>query len=188
MKLKKNVNKQRQLIVFDLDETLVHASMAELGHPAAFAFPPYFVYQRPFAAEMLEQLAANYDLAVWSSSSREYVDAVVAQVFGDRYPIKFAWSIERCVQRVDIKSNSYVYIKDLRKIQGQGYTLDQISIVDDSPEKIARQPRNHVVITPYLGDQNDKALLDIVETFKLRSGTTESITHFPVHGAGEPDS
>ena len=107
-------DRQRQLIVFDLDETLVHASLTDLGHPIAFAFPPYFVYQRPFVAEMLEQLAANYDLAVWSSSSREYVDAVVAQVFGNRYPVKFAWSVERCVQRVDIKSKSYVYIKDLR--------------------------------------------------------------------------
>ncbi len=172
-KLNMILNKQRQLIVFDLDETLVHASMADLGHPAAFAFPPYFVYQRPFLAEMLGELAANYDLAVWSSSSREYVDAVVAQVFSTRYPTKFAWSVERCVQRVNIKSNSYVYIKDLRKIQGQGYTLDQITIVDDSPEKIARQPRNHILITPYLGGQKDRALLDIVETFKLRTATCE---------------
>lgn len=164
-----NSNKQRQLIVFDLDETLVHASMTDLGQPMAFAFPPYFVYQRPFLAEMLEELAPHYDLAVWSSSSREYVDAVVAQVFGTRYPVKFAWSVERCVQRVDIKSNSYVYIKDLRKIQGQGYTLDQITIVDDSPEKIARQPRNHILITPYLGNQKDRALLDIVGKFTLRS-------------------
>ncbi|MFZ6733729.1 HAD family hydrolase [Undibacterium sp. Ji42W] len=167
-----NSDKQRPLIVFDLDETLVHASTADLGHPATLTLTPYFVYQRPFLAEMLEQLAPNDDLAVWSSS-REYVDAIVAQVFGARYPLKFAWSVERCVQRVDIKNNSYVYIKDLRKIQGQGYTLDQVSIVDDSPEKIVRQPRNHVVIIPYLGDQNDRALIDIVETFKLRTGTTD---------------
>lgn len=167
------LNKQRQLIVFDLDETLVHASTADLDQAIAFTFPPYFVYQRPFVAEMLEELAADYDLAVWSSSSREYVDAVVAQVFGARYPVKFAWSVERCVQRVDIKSNSYVYIKDLRKIQGQGYTLDQITIVDDSPEKIARQQGNHVMIKPYLGDQKDRALLDIVETFKLRTASSE---------------
>ena len=54
---------QGKLIVFDLDETLVHASTIDLGHPAAFSFPPYFVYKRPFLSEMLEELAANYDLA-----------------------------------------------------------------------------------------------------------------------------
>ncbi|MFZ6743547.1 HAD family hydrolase [Undibacterium sp. JH2W] len=159
-------SQQRQLIVFDLDETLVHASTTDLGYPAAFGFPPYFVYQRPFLSEMLKELAPHYDFAVWSSSSREYVDAVVAQVFGARHPIKFAWSLERCVQRVDVKSNSYVYIKDLRKIQGQGYTLDQIAMVDDSPEKIARQPGNHVAIRPYTGDPADQALLDLIVHFK----------------------
>ncbi|MFZ6874159.1 HAD family hydrolase [Undibacterium sp. Di27W] len=157
---------QGQLIVFDLDETLVHASLMELGHPAAFTFPPYFVYQRPFLDEMLVALAPDFDLAVWSSSSQAYVDVVVAQVFGTRYPIRFAWSVERCVQRVDIRSNSYVYMKDLRKIQGQGYTLEQITMVDDSPEKIARQPRNHLAIHPYTGDPGDTGLLDLIAHFK----------------------
>ena len=115
---------------------------------------------------MLEALMPDFDLAVWSSSSGEYVNAVVAQVFGARYPVKFAWSVERCVQRVDIKSNSYVYIKDLRKIQGQGYTLGQITMVDDSPEKIARQPRNHLAISPYTGDPADSALLDLIGHFQ----------------------
>lgn len=162
-------SQQVKLIVFDLDETLVHASTTDLGHPAAFSFPPYFVYLRPFLANMLAALAPHFDLAVWSSSSREYVDAVVAQVFGTDYPLKFAWSVERCVQRVDVRSNSYVYIKDLRKIQGQGYTLDQIVIVDDSPEKIARQPGNHVAIAPYHGEQNDRGLLDLIENFRLKN-------------------
>lgn len=163
--------KKRKLIVFDLDETLVHASKTELGHPAAFAFPPYFVYQRPFLAEMLTTIAAEYDLAVWSSSSREYVDAVVTHVFGARYPLQFAWSVERCVQKVDVRSNGYVYIKDLRKIQGQGYKLEQIMMVDDSPEKIARQPKNHVAIAAYTGHQDDRALLDLLQRLKSKNTT-----------------
>ncbi len=110
-----------------------------------------------------------YDFAVWSSSSRDYVDAVVDSVFGAAYEVKFSWSVERCVQRIHAESNSYVYIKDLRKVQSQGYALESITILDDSPEKIARQPRNHLKIKPYLGQSNDTELLAIAAALVRRA-------------------
>ncbi|MCH8622792.1 HAD family hydrolase [Undibacterium sp. TS12] len=146
---------QRRLVVFDLDETLVHATEHALSRPAEFEITPYLIYQRPFVADMLAELATDFDLAVWSSSSQVYVDAIVSRIF--RHPLKFAWSVKRCIQRVDVRTNSYVYIKDLRKIRG--YTLEHIIMVDDSPEKIARQPRNHLHISPYLGQADDNVLL-----------------------------
>jgi len=154
---------QRQLVVFDLDETLVHASLSALSQPHDFTIPPYFIYQRPFLHDILENLAKEFDLAVWSSSSDDYVKAVVKEIFTGRYELRFAWSVDRCVQRVDVRSNSYVYIKDLRKIQGQGFILNDIIMVDDSPEKIIRQPRNHLPIAPYTGDANDRALLALAD-------------------------
>lgn len=57
----------RKLLVFDLDETLVHASKLELGRPADILYPPYFVYQRPFLNELLTNLSPSYNFAVWSS-------------------------------------------------------------------------------------------------------------------------
>ena len=59
--------------------------------------------------------------------------------------------MERCIQRVDAQSNGYVYIKDLRRVQSHGYLVERITIIDDSPEKIARQPRNHIRVKPYYG-------------------------------------
>ncbi|WP_062114038.1 HAD family hydrolase [Collimonas pratensis] len=160
---------KRRLLIFDLDETLVHATTVELSHVADFVLPPYFVYKRPFLSDLLTSVAPLYDLAVWSSSSKVYVDAVVAQVFEQKFDIKFAWAVEKCVQRIDIRSNGYVYIKDLRKIQSQGYSLDQITIIDDSPEKISRQPRNHIKIEPFLGQQNDRELLAVAAKLHARS-------------------
>ena len=164
----------RQLIVFDLDETLVHATESPLSRPADFVVPPYFIYRRPFLDDLLTGLMSDFDLAVWSSSSRAYVDAVVAEIFRKPHLLKFAWAVERCVQKVDVKTNSYVYIKDLRKIQGQGYTLERIIMVDDSPEKIVRQPRNHLPITPFTGQDDDRALIALLAL--LTSGRQPSST------------
>lgn len=161
----------RKLLIFDLDETLVHATDRRLLEPEpSFEHAPYFVYQRPFVQELLTATRHFYDFAVWSSSSKEYVDAVVKQVFGEQFPLAFAWAVERCVQRVHPQSNSYVYIKDLRKVQGQGYSVDRITILDDSPEKIVRQPKNHLQIKPYFGQANDRELLAITEILIQQAG------------------
>lgn len=162
----------RKLLIFDLDETLVHASPVQLVQAADFICGPYFVYQRPYLQALLTAMQPLYDFAVWSSSSRAYVDAVVAQVFGSEFELKFAWSVERCVQRVDVRSNGYVYLKDLRKVQGQGYAVEEITMLDDSPEKIARQPRNHFRVKPYLGQLDDRELLLVAEALRRRAGMT----------------
>ena len=149
----------RRLVIFDLDETLVHSSKSKLPLDHSLIVDSYFVYERPYTRELLNFAAEHFDLAVWSSSSQEYVQAVVGHVFGTTYPLKFSWSVEKCVQRVDPASNAYVYIKDLRKVQSHGYLVDQITIIDDSPEKIQRQPKNHIHVKPYLGSSTDSELL-----------------------------
>jgi RNA polymerase II subunit A small phosphatase-like protein len=141
----------------------VHATISRLEHAPTFEHTPYFIYQRPFVLELLTATKPFYDFAMWSSSPKEYVDSVVEEVFGEEFGLKLAWAVERCVQRVHEPSNSYVYIKDLRKVQSQGYTVDRIIIVDDSPEKIARQPRSHLQIKPYLGQTDDRELLAIAK-------------------------
>lgn len=156
------------LLIFDLDETLVHATTEQLARVADFEYAPYFVYKRPFLLELLIAAKPLYDFAVWSSSSREYVDAVVAEIFAG-FDVKFSWAVERCIQRVDTHSNGYVYIKDLRRVQSHGYPVECITILDDSPEKIARQPRNHLRVKPYHGLADDRELLTVAEELVIRS-------------------
>jgi carboxy-terminal domain RNA polymerase II polypeptide A small phosphatase len=163
----------RNLLIFDLDETLVHATTKKLATAADFECAPYFVYKRPFVFELLTATEPFYDFAVWSSASREYVDAVVEKVFGPGFDLKFTWAVERCVQRVDVHSNSYVYVKDLRKVQSQGYPVECITMVDDSPEKIARQPRNHLKIKPFSGLSDDRELLAVAEDLIRRADSSK---------------
>jgi RNA polymerase II subunit A small phosphatase-like protein len=168
---------QRRLVIFDLDETLVHATETSLDRTADFTVPPYGVYVRPHVAELLTFVRQHFDLAVWSSAERKYVEQVAHWVFGTEAPLQFVWSVERCIQRPDPRTNSYIYIKDLRKVQGQGYAVENITLVDDSPDKVRRQPRNHVRVTPFLGDPSDTALLvlrDQLAALLNPSGTATS--------------
>jgi RNA polymerase II subunit A small phosphatase-like protein len=152
-----------RLVVFDLDETLVHATKETLAYIYDFEVPPYHVYIRPFAAELISFTAKHFDIAVWSSSSQEYVEIVTAKLFGTQFPTEFAWAVQRCVQRVDPRTNGYVYIKDLRKVQKHGYTVDEIVMLDDSPEKLQRQPGRHLHVAPFTGDKDDRELLSVIE-------------------------
>jgi aminoglycoside 6'-N-acetyltransferase len=177
----------RKLLVFDLDETLVHAAATPFAHPADFVIGDYSVYVRPHASEMIALLAAHYDFGVWSSASKAYVEEVSGRLFESRFPLKFVWSVERCIQRVDVASNGYVYIKDLRKLQGLGYGLDQITVLDDSPEKISRQPRNHLRISPWVGAQDDHALADMAQLLLARCQTAmHDFTFTPITRADFP--
>ena len=155
-----------RLAVFDLDETLVHATEAPLPHPHSFKVGPYFVYVRPFASELIRTSASWFDVAVWSSSSEQYVEAVTAELFGTPYPVKFSWSVSKCVQKVDPRRNGYVYVKDLRKVMKYGYAVDEIIMIDDSPEKLQRQPARHLCLSAFTGDPSDKELLIVMERLK----------------------
>lgn len=96
------------------------------------------------------------------------MERIASEVFGT-FPLKFAWNAERCIQRVDLRTQGYVYIKDLRKVRSQGYEVERITIVDDSPEKICRQPRNHVLVKAFLGDPTDRELLAIADLLVARA-------------------
>ena len=160
-----------RLIVFDLDETLVHATEIPLCYPEAFRVGPYFVYVRPFASELIEFCASHFEIAVWSSSSERYVEMVTEKLFGTSYPVAFSWAVSKCVQKVDHKSNGYVYIKDLRKALKHGYAADEIIMIDDSPEKLQRQPTRHLCISAFTGDPLDRELLGVIERIKAMAET-----------------
>ena len=59
-------------------------------------------------------------------------------------------------------------IKDLRKVRSQGYDLESIIMIDDSPEKIIRQPKNLLQISAFEGDQSDSELLTLIDRLKAK--------------------
>lgn len=171
-----------RLIVFDLDDTLVHATEAALPCPHTFQVGPYFVYVRPFAFDLIRFCASHFEIAVWSSSSERYVEAVTAELFGTTFPVAFSWAVSKCVQKVDAKSNGYVYIKDLRKAMKYGYGADEIIMIDDSPEKLQRQPARHICLSAFTGDPLDTELLGVIERVKAMAEPVNGLTGMSAMG------
>jgi carboxy-terminal domain RNA polymerase II polypeptide A small phosphatase len=147
----------RPLLILDLDETLVYATKQPLDRTPDFDVGPFVVYRRPQLREFIESVALSYELAVWTSAGRDYASGIVADVFCD-HELRFFWSAERCTQRTNLETYERYTVKDLRKVARQGYPLEQMLMVDDSPEKLERTYGNHIWIPPFEGDLSDSEL------------------------------
>lgn len=83
----------KQLLILDVDETLVFANEKPLAdREPDFQVGPYVVYRRPFLSEFLTTVTGWFDLAVWSSASGSYVHGIVAAIFANA-SLHFVWSL-----------------------------------------------------------------------------------------------
>lgn len=149
----------RQLLILDLDETLIFASEeAPEGRLADFRVGPYQILRRPHLAEFLTFCREHFEVAVWTSSSGSYAAAVVAQIFGPDYPLAFVWALDRCTHGLRGDSPEMQPLKHLAKVRRRGYALERVLMVDDSPEKLVRSYGNLVQIRPFQGEPEDQEL------------------------------
>lgn len=158
-----SVPKQRKLVVCDLDETLVYATTVRLATHEAFTVGPYYAYLRPHLRYFLGFCASRFDLAVWTSSSEDYADAVVKQVFGSVEHLEFLWSRSRCTSRYDAVTREQYWVKDLKKIRRIGYELKHVIVVDDTAKKHERNYGNLVRVRPFEGQPDDDELLHLAK-------------------------
>lgn len=162
------------LLILDLDETLIHAAPNALGRPGDFRLFDYHVYRRPHLEAFLARCAEMFALAVWSSGSDDYVAEVVARVFPEPAALAFVWGRSRCVlprARYWAPENlgHLDYVKPLKKVAARGWPLERMLIVDDTPEKCARNFGNAIYPAPFEGDPRDDelpALARYLETLK----------------------
>ena len=159
--------RDRILLVLDLDETLIRASEVPLERAADFAVYGYHVYRRPFLAEFLTACARHFELAVWSSASDAYVEAVVERIFPDPSALHFVWGRSRATLRRSIGDvDGYMldpwdhqhYLKPLAKVKKAGWRLERVLIVDDTPAKCVRNYGNAVYARPWEGEPDDVEL------------------------------
>ncbi|MVN75638.1 phosphoprotein phosphatase [Hymenobacter sp. HMF4947] len=158
------------LLILDLDETLIHATPQKLRDNYDFQVYHYFVYKRPGLASFLQECARHFKLAVWSSASDDYVRAIVQHIFPPEIALEFVWGRSRCTPflqpEIDEKgffnldySSKYEFAKRLKKVRRQGFRLEQVLIVDDTPAKVLHNYGNAIYIKPYTGEQLDGELL-----------------------------
>lgn len=149
------------LVVFDLDETLIHASSMIAAASADFRSGPYRCIVRPGARELVAHALERFDVGVWTSAGSLHCDSVVEALFPDRSALRFVWSAERCVRIRDFDRNEIVPLKQLNKLKGLGFGLDRIVAIDDSPEKHQRNYGNLLRVKPWMGEPDDDELFDV---------------------------
>ena len=164
-----NKNDNKILLILDLDETLIHATDQKLEGEPDFSIFDYLVYKRPYLQEFLNHIKDDFLIAIWSSASDDYVEAVVKKIIPIDLRLEFVWGRSRCSYRRNIMideygyydpdpSNHHYYIKPLKKLKKQGYNLKRILIVDDSPHKSKDNYGNAIYPKAFTGDPNDMEL------------------------------
>jgi RNA polymerase II subunit A small phosphatase-like protein len=147
--------KSPNLIIFDLDETLIHAANAALDRPAHFTFDDYFVYERPQLRSFLHDISQHFQIGIWSAAGDTYVLEIVSKILPETVEPVIIWARSKCSLRRDCLYDTYVYEKRLDKLKKKGFRLEQILIIDDSPEKARANYGNAIYIKEFTGDVND---------------------------------
>jgi RNA polymerase II subunit A small phosphatase-like protein len=168
-------NDSQPLLIFDLDETLIHASKSALNHVADFQLDTYFVYKRPYLKQVLIGLAQEFRLAIWSSAGDEYVTEVVRQIKPDTVTFEFTWGHSRCTQKYDPDTSSYFNLKNLKKVKRKGYSLKKTLIIDNTPAKVSANYGNAIYIQDFLGQSEDQELL-MLKAYLLKIKDQENYT------------
>lgn len=151
-----------KLIILDLDETLIFSSLEKLSIKEDFIVGDYFVYKRPWLDMFLKYVQDNFHLAIWSSSTSDYAQRIVDNIFIAPNFLQFMWARKRCISRIDLDSREQYWVKDLKKVKKLGYELDKVLMIDDSPEKLQRNYGNHILVFPFTGDQGDTELKKLI--------------------------
>jgi carboxy-terminal domain RNA polymerase II polypeptide A small phosphatase len=157
----------KKLLVLDLDETLIHASETPLARAPDFKVFGYSVYRRPYLSEFLAFCHAHFAVAVWSSASDDYVQAIVRQIFAQPERLVAVWGASKTTIRRSHPGDcdrfgqplpEYHDQKRLQKLTRFSWSLDNMLMVDDSHEKCSVNFGNAIYPAPFYGDATDDEL------------------------------
>jgi TFIIF-interacting CTD phosphatase-like protein len=151
-------DQNRPLLVFDLDETLMHGQDDDFRE-AEYTTEYGFVAVRNGVDEMLDTLANHYDFMIWSNNGRPYIDAMLKLVWPERHTlIDVFTSAEATV--VGREGIGLPFFKETRKVakRHSQYPLDRILGIDDRPAVYSRNYGNLVAVSPFTGAYDEELL------------------------------
>ena len=149
---------EKKLLVFDLDETLVHCITDNIEKADKTITVTLNtgdtinagVNIRPYAVECLKELKEHYNLIVFTASHPYYANTVIDILDPDKTLFSARLFRESC-----IKTDIGLFIKDLRVLN---CNLNSTLIIDNSIISFAFQLDNGVPIIPFYDDKEDKIM------------------------------
>ena len=163
-----------KLLILDLDETLIYASITPLETRPYFKLDKYHIYKRPFLNEFLLEMSNHFQIAIWSSAGDEYVNAITKLIKPDDITFLFVWGRSKCSLKRDPVFDEYIFEKRIDKVKKFGFSLVQVLIIDDTPLKARTNYGNAVYVKEFKGSEHD-AELKLLQQYLLSIKDIENV-------------
>lgn len=168
----------KKTLVVDLDETLVHASFKLV--PCSDVVIPLkkqtiYVLFRPGAKEFLTKMAKIYEIVIFTASVEAYAKPLMEVLDPSKVCTKLLCR-EYCSQQ------GAMYVKDMSKL---GRNLEDIILLDNSPNSYYYQQENGMPITNWYDDPRDKELDNYIEILEALAFVPDVRKYIPKMCANE---
>ncbi|MDY6899784.1 MAG: HAD family hydrolase [Cyanobacteriota bacterium] len=161
----------QKLLILDIDETLIFSSEKQLDRlpdfKLDFGLEKYFVYTRPGLEEFISSCNNWFNLAVWTASSSDYAREVVKNIFPNNLKLAFIFTRERCVFRRNPELDIIETFKPVKKVKRKDFCLNNILIIDDTPETFKYNYGNAILVKQYQGEENDIELFLLLRYLEM---------------------
>ncbi|EAR98796.2 NLI interacting factor-like phosphatase (macronuclear) [Tetrahymena thermophila SB210] len=142
-------------LVLDLDETLIHCNEKSLNDDSSIITVQfqnqqknYYLHQRGYLQEFLEQCALNFNIYIYTASTRDYAEEVV-KIIDPRSVIKKVYDRSSCFY------DGKQYLKSLKTL---GLDLNRTVMIDNNQACVSNNIENAFKIKDFFSDKNDREL------------------------------
>ncbi|KAL4505191.1 hypothetical protein ABPG72_016258 [Tetrahymena utriculariae] len=142
-------------LVLDLDETLIHCNEKSLDYDSSIITVQfqdqqknYYLHQRGYLQEFLEQCALNFNIYIYTASTKDYAEEVV-KIIDPRSVIKRVYDRSSCFY------DGKQYLKSLKAI---GLDLNRTVMIDNNQACVSNNVENAFKIKDFFSDKNDREL------------------------------
>lgn len=149
----------KQLLVLDLDETLIHSDL-DLKYSCHDHYlkvteeREVAVNIRPHLVMFLNDISEHFELIIYTASNSNYADPIIDFIEKDRKYFKYRFYREHCYVYEGI------YIKDLTLFDKP---LDKVVLVDNNLLSFPYWLSNSILISSFYNDDNDIDLINLSE-------------------------
>ena len=163
-------DKNKKLLILDLDETLIHSDLdfslreKNVNYDKILYFDsdeeksiPLPLIIRPGMYRFLDYASKNFDLCIFTASEPDYADTIINYIERNKNYFKMRLYRNNC-----IFIEPGLYIKDLR-IFIDLKNMEDIIILDNSLFSFANQLNNGILITSFFDDKEDSFLYNVIE-------------------------
>ncbi len=163
-------------LILDVDETLIHSftnkqdAMAHGGYDMITSDRQYFVQFRPGLHDFLEYALANYNVAIYSVATEDYVEDILSYLI-DMSQLSVVWTREHCTKHeipmygLFQSSHQYTYKKPLSKlVKATGWNIEECVMIDDSVATTGTVNNYRILIHPFEGGRDDTHL-SMIQSF-----------------------